>query len=210
MRDQTRTVLRFLIAMFCLSGAGCLRGTRPAPDLTYLDISPGTVPESPEVSREVLLLRRIDIESPFDDSRFHYRTAPGTYESDYYVRFVASPADFLTERMEAWLNESRLFQAVVESGSSVEYRYILEGQILELFGDYTNPQQALAVIKADFVLVDDLEGAGKIVFKKQYRHTEPLASSEARALATSWGRALRKLLLELTSDLQGAFAARDG
>jgi cholesterol transport system auxiliary component len=105
--------------------------------------------------------------------------------------------------LEAWLNESGLFSAVVEPGSSAEYRYILEGQILELYGDYTNPQQATAVIEADFVLVDDLEGAGKIVFKKQYSHTEPLTSFDTSALAEGWGRALRRMLIELTTDLKG-------
>ena len=171
MRRRTKPNSVFFVTMLCLAAVGCIRGTRPAPELTYLDILPGAAPKTSGASNEVLLLRRLDVESPFDDRRFLYRTEPGTYESDYYVRFVAAPADLLTERLETWLSESEIFQAVVEAGSSVEYRYILEGEILELYGDYTNPQQPKAVINADFVLVDDLEGAGKIVFKKQYRQS---------------------------------------
>jgi cholesterol transport system auxiliary component len=199
----------FLVAMLCLAAAGCVRGTRPAPDLTYLDISPGSAPVTNGSSQEVLLLRRLDVQSPFDDRRFHYRTGPGTYETDYYVRFVASPSDLLTDRLEEWLNESRIFHAVVESGSSAEYRYILEGEILELYGDYTKPQQAAAVIEADFVLVDDRVGAGRIVFEKQYRQTVPVVPSDARILAASWGEALRGVFLKLVEDLQGTLGKVD-
>ena len=208
MRRRTITVLPFLLVMVGLA-VGCVRGTRPAPDLTYLEISPGTAPATPGVSLDVLLLRRLEVESPFDDRRFIYKTGSGTYESDYYVRFVSSPADLLTDQLEAWLNESRLFSAVVEPGSSAEYRYILEGQILELYGDYTNPQQANAVIEADFVLVDDLEGAGRIVFKKQYGHAESVSSSNAVALAEGWGIGFRRVLLELTTDFQATLATND-
>jgi len=210
MRCPKSSVLPFLLTMLCLAMVGCVRGTRPAPDLTYLDISPGKTPDTSVISQDVLLLRRLDVESPFDDRRFHYRTGPGTYESDYYVRFVASPADLLTDRLEAWLSEGSLFRAVVEPGSSVDYRYILEGEILELYGDYSDPRRPLAVLKAEFLLVDDLEGAGKIVFQKQYRRAEPVASSDPGALASGWGTALRGLLLELTSDLQAKLAAYGG
>lgn len=203
---RTRAMSCLLLTMICLAAPGCVRGTRPAPDLTYLDISPGPAPGLSDGSQDVLLLRRFEVQSPFDDRRFLYKTGSGTYRSDYYVRFVASPADLLTDKLETWLNESRLFQAVVESGSAVEYRYILEGEIREFYGDYSNPGLTTAVIKAEFVLVDDLEGKGKIVFKKQYRHAEPAPSSDARALAATWGATLRKILLGLTTDLQAALA----
>jgi ABC-type uncharacterized transport system auxiliary subunit len=194
----------FLLAMICVAAAGCVRGTRPAPDLTYLDISPGTAPGLSDGSQDVLLLRRLEVQSPFDDRRFLYKTGSGTYESDYYVRFVASPADLLTAKLETWLNESRLFQAVVESGSAVEYRYILEGEIREFYGDYSNPGQTTAVIEAEFVLVDDLGGAGMIVLNKQYRHVEPITSPDASALGAGWGTALRRVFLDLVTDLQGS------
>jgi len=191
-------------------GAGCVRGTRPAPDLLYLDIHPGSVPEASQASSEVVLLRRLDVGSPFDDRRFVYRTGSETYESDYYVRFAASPAEILTDRVEAWLNESHLFEGVVESGSRVEYRYILEGEVLELYGDYTDPQQPRAVLKLDFVLVDDLEGAGKIVFSRQYRRVEAMSSPRAQSLAEGWGSALRAVLQELTSDLKNSLNTGEG
>jgi ABC-type uncharacterized transport system auxiliary subunit len=202
--------LLLLPAIICLTGGGCVRGTRSAPDLTYLDVDPGPALETLGISPEVLLLRRLDVASPFDDRRFIYKTAPGTYESDYYVRFVAPPAELLTERLEAWLSESGLFGAVVEPGSSVDFRYVLEGELQELFGDYSNPQQPEAVIQAEFVLVDDLEGAGKVIFKRQYRHTEPVNSSGGKAVAASWRIALRSILLELSTDLRSHLAQSGG
>jgi cholesterol transport system auxiliary component len=212
MKRQTGTVLLLLLLLLIvgLAGVACVRGNRPAPDLTYLEIDPGTAPAPSGGSQDVLLLRRLDVQSPFDDRRFLYKTGSGTYESDYYVRFVASPADLLTDRLEIWLDESRLFQAVVESGSTAEYRYVLEGEILELYGDYSSPGQVTAVISSEFVLVDDLDGAGRIVFNKQYRQAEPAASSDAGALATSWGSALRQIFLQLTTDLQVLLAKQNG
>lgn len=201
---RIRAMSCFLLAMICVAAVGCVRGTRPAPELTYLDISPGTAPGATKASQNVLLLRRLEVESPFDDRRLHYRTGSQTFEADYYVRFVASPADVLTDRLETWLTESQLFEAVVDPGSSAEYRYILEGEILGLYGDYTDPEQPRAVIQAEIILVDDLEGAGKIVLNKQYRHVEPITSPDARALAAGWGTALRRVFLDLVTDLQGS------
>jgi ABC-type uncharacterized transport system auxiliary subunit len=206
-RTATIRSVVFLLGMLCLATPGCVRGTRPASDLTHLDIDPGAAPAASASPQGVLLLRRFDVESPFDDRRFHYKIGAGTYRSDYYVRFVASPADLLTDRLETWLQESGLFRAVVEPGSSVEYDYILEGEIVALHGDYSRPKAAHAVIKAEFVLVDDREGAGEIVFEEQYEHAEPLTSSEAHALAVAWGTALRKVFLELTRDLQRPLAS---
>ena len=97
----------------------------------------------------------------------------------------------MTDELETWLNESRLFQAVVESGSAVAYRYILETEIREFYWDYSNPGLTTAVIKAEFVLVEDLEGEGKILFRKQYRHAELAPSSDAHALAATWGATSR-------------------
>lgn len=209
MKRSSLTLWPLLLSLASL-GAGCIRGTRPAPDLLYLDVQPGSVPEALAPSQEVLLLRRLDVQSPYDDRRFVYRTGSGTYESDYYVRFAAPPAEILTDRVEHWLAESGLCQAVVEPGTRVEYRYVLEGEVLELYGDYTNPQQPRAVLKLEFVLVDDLEGAGKIVFSKQYRRAEPMGSPGARSLAGSWGSALRAVLLELTIDLKGSLNSAEG
>lgn len=206
MRQRMRTLLPFLLALISLVVPACVRGTRPAPDLTYLDINPGAAPAPSGGTKDVLLLRRFEVQSPFDDRRFLYKTGGGAYASDYYVRFVASPADLLTDRLETWLDQSRLFGTVVESGSTAEYRYILEGEILELYGDYTAPGPPAAVIKGEFVLVDDLDGAGKIVFEREYRETEQAAASDAGALATSWGAALRRIFLQLTQDLQATFA----
>lgn len=205
MKRTTSILVCAALSLFLIA-SGCLRGVRSAPDLTHLDINPGTAPSAGAISGETLMLRRIHIQSPFDDRRFTYKTGSGTYKQDYYVRFVASPSDLFTDRMETWLAESRLLRAVVEPGTSVDYRYVLEGEITELFGDYSDPQKPMAVIAADFTLVDDMEGRGKIVFNKGYRYVEPVASSGAESLAASWGTALRKMLLALTGDLQGRFS----
>ncbi len=202
MKSGMRTLIACLLAMLVFTLTGCLRGTRSAPDLEHFDISPGDAPRAPRSSAHVLMLRRLDVESPFEDRRFLYRTGPSTYEPDYYIRFVASPAELLTNRLEEWIEEMGLFAAVVEPGSSAEYRYILEGQILQLYGDYTDPRQPKAVIKAEFVLVDDQDGAGKILFERQYQQAEPVISSAADGLATGWGQAVRSVFLALGSDLQ--------
>jgi hypothetical protein len=79
-----------------------------------------------------------------------------------------------------------------------------------LCGDYSSPGQVTAVISSEFVLVDDLDGAGRIVFNKQYGQAEPAASSDAGALAASWGSALRQIFLQLTNDLQVLLAKQNG
>jgi len=206
MKYRTTSILICVAASLLLVASACVRGVRPAPDLTYLDIIPGKASPAESISGDVLLLHRIGIQSPFDDRRLNYRTGPGTFEPDYYIRFVAAPSDIVTGRLETWLAESRLFQAVVESGTSVEYRYILEGEIIELYGDYSNPQQPSAVITAEFTLVDDAEGMGRIVLNNRYRQVVPVSSPNPDGLAAGWGTALRNMFLDLTADIQDRFS----
>ncbi|HSZ56796.1 MAG TPA: ABC-type transport auxiliary lipoprotein family protein [Tepidisphaeraceae bacterium] len=182
-------------------GVGCGSLSKPFPNKSLYGISAGDPPEAAKAARpEALMVERTRVAQPYADASFVYKTGPSQFKMDYYNGFAATPDHLFGGELANWLSRSGLYSSVVTAGSVVDYRWSLESNITELYGDYTqNP--ASVVIEARFFLVNQAAGAFTVKFQKTYRETEPLSGRGADELVEGWNKAYRRILTALVSDL---------
>jgi cholesterol transport system auxiliary component len=124
-----------------------------------------------------------------------------SYESDFYNEFLTSPEPMITEEVVKWLAASGLFEQIVDVSGQVAPTHILEGEILDLYGDYSRGTQPKAIMDIRFSLIHDIAGRSELVFQKHYRQEVPLRGETAETLVQGWNQALEKILTEFEQDL---------
>lgn len=207
-----RTGISVVVAATCVFAASCSLLTRPAPERMLFAIDPGEPPQAalshassengatatPE--REVLRVRRLRVASPYDGNGFVYRTHDDQFRTDYYNGFIAAPAELLTTELIGWLSRAGPFEAVVDAASAVPARYVLEGNVTALYGDYADQAAPRAVLAIRIFVLDQLAKA-QIVFQKEYQATAPITSGSATSLVKGWSSAFRSALEQIAADL---------
>lgn len=189
--------------------AGCSALSKPYPQkIRYAIMLPPAAAPAPSVApprtTESLCVRALVVSEPFDGLALVYRTGPSSFETDYYNTFVAPPDRLLTGVIDQFLSQSGVFASVFRNEGSSNCRYVLEGDVLGLYGDYTNRSQPVAVIKTRFFFIDDADGAAKVLCVKQYDHSESLNSADPAALVDGWNKGIAVILKQLTSDMAAA------
>jgi cholesterol transport system auxiliary component len=149
----------------------------------------------------VLMVRTFRVSDRFENSQLVYRTGPLSYESDFYNQFLSSPGSLITEEVRQWLGASGVFANVVSAGSRMEARYVLEGNVAALYGDYTSKDAPAAVLEMQFFLIGRAGSGNSIAFHKTYAVTKPLASSGPPALVEGLSACLTEVLKALEADL---------
>ena len=107
---------------------GCTQNSSMIQDQYRLDVT-RVSDEAQTQGQGVLKVRHFAISSSFETHEFVYRKAESRYISDFYHGFLSPPAGLITEEARQWLSESGVFANVVGAFSSVDYDYMLEGDI---------------------------------------------------------------------------------
>lgn len=159
---------------------------------------------SPSESKAILRVRTLRVSPRYEGKSFVYRTGDLSYESDYYNEFFTPPDTMVTEEVREWLAASGLFGQVVDFTGEVEHTHILEGEVIDLYGDYSErggsrPKAALGI---EFLFVEDVSGQPKLIFQKRYRKAVPVQGTAPAALVQGWNEALQKILTDLEGDLR--------
>lgn len=191
-----------LLAMLALT-AGCVSLKKSYPQKRYYLLHaarPGQAP--PAADGAALKVRRFGVSPAFAGRELVYRTGELTYESDFYNQFFSTPGHLVTEGARRWLAASGLFGHVVDSASRLEARYVLEGMVVVLYGDYREKEAPRAVLGVQFLLLDDAPSAPEVVFQREYSAKQPLKGTSADALVEGWAQALRSVLEALERDLR--------
>ena len=158
----------------------------------------------------VLEVHRFTIDAAFADKALVYRRDELIYESDYYHEFLVAPAVMITERARLWLARSGLFARVLTPGSRLEPSHTLEGNITQLYGDFSDPSAAKAVLELHCFLLANENVDETIVFGKVYGVSIPLKTRTADALVEALDRCLIQILERLEEDLQQSLADGSG
>jgi cholesterol transport system auxiliary component len=140
----------------------------------------------------------------YEGQSFIYRLSEGSYESDFYNQFLIAPAALVTEEVRRGLDQSRIFQHVINSANQLQPTYRLEGTVNALYGDFRNAGTPRAVLEMEFFLSKLTPGAPEIVIAKRYSKSVPLSGRTPEALVKGWNEALEGILAALVQDLKSA------
>ena len=96
---------------------------------------------------------------------------------------------------------SGIFSHVLDAFSGADFDYVLEGNVLALYGDYRRQDSPQAVLEIQFTLIDEHHTRDSVIFQKKYRALTDLTAQNAAQLVTGLNTCLADILTQLESDL---------
>jgi hypothetical protein len=189
--------------LLLIAAAGCVDLKVPYPERRFYTIE--ALRPSPDQSGDpatVLRVRRFSASKMCDGSEFVLRTADSSYESDFYNVFFVPPALEMADQTRRWVTGSGLFGHVVGAGSALGETHILEGNLVALHGDYRKPQQPLAVIEIQLLLLRVSQEPAAALLQKTYRRELPIRDREPASLVRGWSDGLASILEEAVDDVR--------
>jgi len=182
----------------------CPNVSKPYPERTYFlfEISnPSTTMTM--VQGATLDVNRFSISPTSEGREFIYRKTDLEYQTDFYNQFFRPPNNIMTEVVREWINQTGLFEDVLTPVTQAIANYTIEGNIVELYGDYRNEASAKAVLKIQFFFLDTSEDAPDptILLSKTYTSEQPIGTASPQNLMNGWNKALETILTEFIGDL---------
>jgi cholesterol transport system auxiliary component len=193
----TRLSICLILAGWLLPG--CVRLGQRAPEKISYVLSAERPASSTAKIPGILQVTPLRISPRFASRSFVYRKGASRYQADFYHEFLVSPASLAQEEVVRWLSASGIFSAVSSSSGPLPPDYMLQGQIIDLYGDFRS-QQPYAVLEIAFLLLDH-RGPSSILLNRSYRSETPLNSTSSDALVDAWNTSLSGILENLEKDL---------
>lgn len=152
------------------------------------------------VSNSTVEVRKFTSPSLKSGKEFVYRFSDGQFKSDYYNAFFVRINKIITDETIKWLEDSGLFGSVISSKNAYGSDLIIEGNIVQLFADFSG-KDVKSVIELKF-FINETDARKYIpVFHKSYRK-EILADSKApEDLVIAWNKALEQILSDFEDDI---------
>ena len=195
-------VLFTFLAVGGMLWSGCIHLQKSFPDIkTYcLDAGSGehAAYAGPVIS---VRLNPISVVPQFADRYLTYRTDEIRYESDFYNQLIASPAVIIKDQAHVWLKGSPAIEFVLPTDVSTNPYYLIDGKVLEFYGDYRRSDEPKAVLKMEWtVSKSDPEGM-KVLFQKVYPEAISIPGTSPQSLVEGWNQDLVKILSVFEGDL---------
>ncbi len=193
---------RFLFMTGCallLSGCFDLGLSRETPQQRRYVLEAPRAEPAPGRGRGHLEVRAFHAAGAYAGRSFVYRVVGQEVESDYYHEFQQAPGQAVSEVTRAWLAGSGIYQAVRGGGSRIPADLILEGDVLELFGDYREATAA-AVLSVEFTLIDRASSA--MLYHQVLSARIGMPDQEPANLVAGWNGCLAEILAKLESGLR--------
>jgi len=159
-------------------------------------------PASVRFERNVAV-QKCNVSPAFEGKELVYRLSEATYASDFHNQFFLVPAYVITQEVRKWLEESRTFANVVPPRSQLESRYLVEPNLVALYGDYRDEAEPKAVLELQLFLIDPMQSPPEVLAKTDFRDARPLAERSPTALIEAWSASLRQALEQFEQQLQG-------
>lgn len=202
LKPSQNTVLLFVLAVCSVLWPGCVHLQKSFPDIkTYcLDAGPGKHPAytGPAIS---VRLSPISVVSQFADRYLTYRADETRYESDFYNQLVASPAVMIKDQTRLWLKGSPAIEFVLPADVAAHPYYMIDGKVLELYGDYRKLDEPKAVLKIEWTVSKSSPEGLEVLFQKVYPEATTISRTSPRLLVEGWNQDLVKILSVFEGDL---------
>ncbi|MBF0480523.1 MAG: membrane integrity-associated transporter subunit PqiC [Desulfovibrionaceae bacterium] len=179
-------------------------GSRQHGERRYYMLDPAREAHSVQINaKTVLKVRPFTVSPGFDTREFIYKVGGQRVETDYYNLLFMQPGQAVAQATRKWLDASGLFGHVVDSTSQIEETHALEGNLVALYGDYSDPGAPKAVLEIQYFLLKQTKDDFTVVFQKNYRRETPFDGSAAQNMAEGLQKSLGEVLTALEADLKG-------
>ncbi len=159
-------------------------------------------------SDATLRVRRFDVDQAFATRQLVYRVEATRYEPDFYDQFLVPPGIMIADKTRDWLADSGLFRRVTSTGSPLEAVYVLEGNILDLYADFTTGATPRAVMEIRFFLLAAPDANEAVPLAKTYRAESSLAARTPNAVVGALSNDLADILTRLEADIAKALTEK--
>lgn len=180
--------------------AGCLQLQKEYPEVKTYALEPAvTGHQKPAASPISLKMNPFTVQAQFVDRFYVYRTGETVYESDFYNQFVASPVYLLQGEVRDWLRHSPLIRYVLDPEDiGTAAHYVLDGRLLEIYGDYRRESEPRAVLSLELTLrrAEGAFGRSTVAFQKTFRQEVPMARISPAELTRGWNEGLGQILAD--------------
>lgn len=148
-----------------------------------------------------LSVRELSVSPGYMGKEIVYRTDGNKIQSDFYNQYFIPPGPMITQSLRTWLSKKQLFNNIISPASHMPADFILEGNIVSIYGDFQDSQNYHAFIQIEFLLLKDLDMDYEIVFNKTYTLRKPIENKSVQSLVNGLNQALGFIFTSLENDL---------
>lgn len=191
-----------LAALLLSLTASCVSVSKDYPEIHSFVLDAHRTGEKGALAmRENIVVRRLRISPRFETQSFVYRTDEHAFDSDFYNAFLVAPAQLVTEEIRDWLRRSGLFLHVLTPDSRADAELVLEGNIVALYGDYSDAREPKAVIELQLFLIREPGGASEVLLERSWHREVLMTGDEPADLVAGWNQGLTAILRGLEATL---------
>jgi len=201
--NPVSSLAALLVALCAAAGCVSVDLSKSYPERRYylLHAERQGPPSSVRFERNVAV-HKCSVSPAFEGKELVYRLSEAAYASDFHNQFFIMPAHLVTQEVRQWLEESQVFSNVVTPRSQLESDYLVEPNLVALYGDYRDKDAPKAILELQLLLIDPRQRPPKALLKTDFRDERPPAERSPAALVEAWSAALREALEQFEQDLQ--------
>ncbi len=194
-----------IITLVLLFGAGCANVDKPYPERSYYQFEASySGQKATPIKGTILGIKRLSVSPGSQGLEFIYRTGEFKYQSDFYNQFFRPPGALITEEVNRWFANAGVFEDVLGQLSQAFPNYVIEGNVVNLYGDFRNSVAPAAVMEIQFFLLKLTDDADTpiVITSDTYSVSKPISSQDPKALMLGWNRAFEEILGDFLSDVK--------
>lgn len=193
------------ILMLTLAGCGATRTT--APDVRYYTLEYESPTLNGQQAKAVIALNRFGVAPEFNTGKIVYRDLAFGRQEYAYHQWRSAPQALVADYLRRDLQQSGLFLAVNQPGSSLPATHQLEGMVEEWM-EVDGEERWLATASLTITLIDLRARAipEQVLFQRTYRESEPAAKKNPGSVVEAMSRVMRKLSERIIADVHAVIA----
>ena len=191
------------ILMLALIGCGAARTT--APDVRYYTLEYDSPTLTGQQAKAIIALNRFGVAPEFNTGNIVYRDLSFGRQEYAYHQWRSAPQALAADYLRRDLQQSGLFLAVNQSGSSLSATHQIEGMVEEWM-EVDGEDRWLATASLTITLIDLRARAipEQVLFQRTYRGSEPAAKKNPGSVVEAMSRVMRTLSGRIIADVHAA------
>jgi ABC-type uncharacterized transport system auxiliary subunit len=198
--------IRYLVPfILMLTLAGCSAARTTAPDVRYYTLEYQSPTLTGPQAKAVIALNRFGVAPEFNTGKIVYRDLSFGRQEYAYHQWRSTPQALAADYLRRDLQQSGLFLAVNQPGSSLPATHQLEGMVEEWM-EVDGEDRWLATASLTITLLDLRARAipEQVLFQRTYRGSEPAAKKNPGSVVEAMSRVMRALSGRIIADVHAA------